>query len=42
MNNKHNGTISVTSEVGKGSEFTIRLPVNPSAEAVDNTDAKAM
>lgn len=40
--NKHNGTISVTSEVGKGSEFTIRLPVNPSAEAVDNTDAKAM
>ncbi|HFG2174142.1 TPA: sensor histidine kinase [Vibrio cholerae] len=40
--NKHNGTISVTSEVGKGSEFTIRLPVNPSVEAVDNTDAKAM
>lgn len=39
--NKHNGTISVKSEVGKGSEFTIRLPVNPSVEAVDNTDAKA-
>lgn len=37
--NKHHGTISVSSEVGKGSEFVIRLPINPSAETVENTDS---
>ncbi len=24
----HNGEISVTSEIGKGTEFTIKLPIN--------------
>ncbi len=39
--NKHHGTISVTSEVGKGSEFVIRLPINPTPEAVNHTDPNA-
>lgn len=36
----HNGTISVASEVGKGTEFTVRIPIDASAYTAEQIDSK--
>lgn len=39
---KHHGRINVASEMGKGSEFTIRLPINPTEDTVASPDTYVM
>ncbi len=39
---KHQGTIDVQSEVGKGTTFTVRIPVNGPATSLSNTEIARM
>ncbi len=40
LTEKHNGTITVESRLGKGSVFTLELPVNATTESTDNYKLK--